>query len=78
MKIGSFKEELLVKSREMLSAVQILTIKYSFKSENFIILANITWIITYFTLIINKRLNIDILDKQDKGKKFDKTNAFKC
>jgi hypothetical protein len=62
----------------MLSAVQILTIKYSFKSENFIILANITWIITYFTLIINKRLNIDILDKQDKGKKFDKTNAFKC
>ncbi len=44
--VWSVKEELLIKSREaMLSAVQIFNNpNIHFKSENFIILANISWI----------------------------------
>ena len=44
-KIWSVKEELLTKSQEaMLSAVQIFNNpNILFKSENFIILANISW-----------------------------------
>lgn len=69
-KIQSFKKELLVKSREsMLSAVQIFNNpNIHFKSENFIILANISWMYLLHAFYREKKLNIDILNKLDKGK----------
>lgn len=80
-KIWSFKEELLVKSREaMLSAVQIFNNpNIQFKSENFIVLSNISWM--YLLHAYYKSIKIDYRYYNSAGqrKKYDKTKkgAFK-
>jgi hypothetical protein len=80
-KIGSFKEELLVKSREaMLSAVQIFNNpNIHFKSENFIILANISWMYLLHAHYRNKKIEYRYFRQTGQRKKFDKTKkgAFK-
>ena len=80
-KLYSIKEELLTKSREaMLCAVQIFNNpNIVFKSESFIVLANISW--TYFLHAYYKEKGIDYryYKQGPKTKKFDKTarGAFK-
>ena len=80
-KLYSIKEELLTKSREaMLCAVQIFNNpNIVFKSESFIVLANISW--TYFLHAYYKEKGIDYryYKQGPKTKKFDKTSrgAFK-
>nr|WP_181716099.1 DUF3644 domain-containing protein [Flavobacterium sp.]QJS06636.1 hypothetical protein [Flavobacterium sp.] len=80
-KIGSFKEELLVKSREaMLSAVQIFNNpNIHFKSENFIILANISWMYLLHAHYRHKKIEYRYFRQTGQRKKFDKTKkgAFK-
>ena len=80
-KLYSIKEELLTKSREaMLCAVQIFNNpNIVFKSESFIVLANISW--TYFLHAYYKEKGIDYryYKQGPKTKKFHKTSrgAFK-
>lgn len=80
-KLYSIKEELLTKSREaMLCAVQIFNNpNIVFKSESFIVLANISW--TYFLHAYYKEKGIDYryYKQGPKTKKYDKTSkgAFK-
>src|SRR5450759_2164306 len=80
-KLYSIKEELLTKSREaMLCAVQIFNNpNIVFKSESFIVLANISW--TYFLHSYYKEKGIDYryYKQRPKTKKYDKTTrgAFK-
>ncbi len=80
-KLYSIKEELLTKSREaMLCAVQIFNNpNIVFKSESFIVLANISW--TYFLHAYYKEKGIDFryYKQGPKTKKYDKTSrgAFK-
>ncbi len=61
-KIWSVKEELLTKSQEaMLSAVQIFNNpNILFKSENFIILANISWMYLLHAFYREKKNRIPI------------------
>ncbi len=74
-KIKSFKEELLTKSREaMLSAVQIFNNpNIQFKSENFIILANISWMYLLHAYYREKNIEYRYFKQQGARKKFDRT-----
>lgn len=80
-KVWSLKEELLVKSREaMLSAVQIFNNpNIQFKSENFIILSNISWMYFLHAFYREKKIEYRYFKKNGQRKKFDKTKkgAFK-
>lgn len=80
-KVWSLKEELLIKSREaMLSAVQIFNNpNIQFKSENFIILANISWMYFLHAYYREKNIEYRYFQQNAKRKKFDKTKkgAFK-
>jgi hypothetical protein len=75
-KLYSIKEELLIKSREaMLCAVQIFNNpNIHFKSESFIVLANISW--TYFLHAYYKEKGIDYryYKQGPKIKKYDRTS----
>jgi len=73
--IGSFKEELLVKSREaMLSAVQIFNNpNIHFKSENFIILANISWMYLLHAYYRDKKVDYRYFKQNGQRKKYDRT-----
>ena len=74
-KLKSFKEELLIKSREaMLSAVQIFNNpNIHFKSENFIILANISWMYLLHAYYRENKIEYRYFRMAGKRKKFDKT-----
>lgn len=80
-KVWSLKEELLIKSREaMLSAVQIFNNpNIQFKSENFIILANISWMYLLHAYYREKKIEYRYFKQNATRKKFDKTKkgAFK-
>lgn len=80
-KIWSLKEELLIKSREaMLSAVQIFNNpNIQFKSENFIILSNISWMYFLHAFYREKKIEYRYFKQSGQRKKFDKTKkgAFK-
>jgi hypothetical protein len=80
-KIWSLKEELLIKSREaMLSAVQIFNNpNINFKSESFIVLANISWMYLLHAYYKEKKIEYRYFKQNNKRKKFDKTKkgAFK-
>lgn len=80
-KIWSIKEELLVKSREsMLSAVQIFNNpNIVFKSETFIVLANIAWMYLLHAYFREKKIEYRYYDQKQIRKKFDRTKngAFK-
>lgn len=71
----SLKEELLIKSREaMLSAVQIFNNpNIQFKSENFIILANISWMYLLHAYYREQKVDYRYFRKAAQRKKFDKT-----
>jgi hypothetical protein len=73
--VGSYKEELLVKSREaMLSAVQIFNNpNIHFKSENFIILANISWMYLLHAYYRDKKIDYRYFRQNGQRKKYDKT-----
>lgn len=73
--LGSFKEELLVKSREaMLSAVQIFNNpNIKFKSENFIILANISWMYLLHAYYREKKVDYKYYKQNGQRKKYDRT-----
>lgn len=77
----SLKEELLIKSREsMLSAVQIFNNpNIQFKSECFIILANISWMYLLHAYYREQKLEYRYCKQVGQRKKFDKTKkgAFK-
>ena len=80
-KFWSVKEELLTKSQEaMLSAVQIFNNpNILFKSENFIILANISWMYLMHAYYREKKIEYRYFKQAGKRRNFDKTNkgAFK-
>jgi len=80
-KIWSIKNELLTKSREaMLCAVQIFNNpNIIFKSESFIVLANISWTYLLHSYYRDKKIDYRYFEQKSKRKKFDKTKrgAFK-
>lgn len=80
-KLWSVKEELLTKSQEaMLSAVQIFNNpNILFKSENFIILANISWMYLLHAYYREKKIEYRYFRQTEKKRIFDKTKkgAFK-
>jgi len=80
-KVWSLKEELLIKSREaMLSAVQIFNNpNIQFKSENFIILANISWMYLLHAYYREQKIDYRYYKQLAQRKKYDKTKkgAFK-
>ena len=80
-KVWSLKEELLIKSREaMLSAVQIFNNpNIQFKSENFIILANISWMYLLHAYYREQTIDYRYFKQPAQRKKYDKTKngAFK-
>ncbi len=80
-KIWSIKNELLTKSREaMLCAVQIFNNpNIIFKSESFIVLANISWTYLLHAYYRDKKIDYRYFERKSKRKKFDKTKrgAFK-
>ena len=80
-KVWSLKEELLIKSREaMLSAVQIFNNpNIQFKSENFIILANISWMYLLHAYYREQKIDYRYFKQPAQRKKYDKTKngAFK-
>lgn len=80
-KLWSVKEELLTKSQEaMLCAVQIFNNpNILFKSENFIILANISWMYLLHAYYREKKIEYRYFRQTEKRRIFDKTKkgAFK-
>ena len=74
-KMWSLKEELLIKSREaMLSAVQIYNNpSIQFKSENFIILSNISWMYLLQAFYREKKIEYRYFKQNGKRRKFNKT-----
>jgi hypothetical protein len=80
-RIWSFKEELLIKSREsMLSAVQVFNNpNIQFKSENFIILSNIAWTYLLHAFYRERKIDYRYFRTINNRKKYDKTKkgAFK-
>jgi len=80
-KLWSIKEELLTKSQEaMLSAVQIFNNpNILFKSENFIILANISWMYLLHAHYRERKIEYRYFKQAGKRRIFDKTKkgAFK-
>jgi hypothetical protein len=80
-KIWSIKSELLTKSREaMLCAVQIFNNpNIIFKSESFIVLANISWTYLLHAYYRNNKIDYRYYEQKAQRKKFDKTKrgAFK-
>lgn len=74
-KFWSIKEELLTKSREaMLSAVQIFNNpNIQFKSENFIVLSNISWMYLLHAYYRDKKIEYRYFEQHGKRKFFDKT-----
>lgn len=74
-KFWSIKEELLTKSREaMLSAVQIFNNPIiQFKSENFIVLSNISWMYLLHAYYRDKKIEYRYFEQHGKRKFFDKT-----
>ena len=80
-KIWSIKNELLTKSREaMLSAVQIFNNpNIIFKSESFIVLANISWTYLLHAYYRDNKIDYRYYEQKAQRKKFDKTKrgAFK-
>jgi hypothetical protein len=77
----SLKEELLIKSREsMLSAVQIFNNpNIQFKSESFIILANISWMYLLHAYYRVQKIEYRYFKQDGQRKKYDRTKkgAFK-
>jgi hypothetical protein len=80
-KIWSIKNELLTKSREaMLCAVQIFNNpNIIFKSESFIVLANISWTYLLHAYYRDNKIDYRYYEQKAQRKKFDKTKrgAFK-
>lgn len=80
-KIWSIKNELLTKSREaMLCAVQIFNNpNIIFKSESFIVLANISWTYLLHAYYRDTKIDYRYYEQKAQRKKFDKTKrgAFK-
>ena len=74
-KIGSIKTELLTKSREaMLTAVQIFNNpNIQFKSESYIVLANIAWTYLLHAYFRSKKIEYRYFEQHGQRKKFDKT-----
>jgi hypothetical protein len=74
-KVWSLKEELLTKSREaMLSAVQIFNNpNIQFKSENFIILANISWMYLLHAFYREQGIDYRYFKQAGQRKRYDKT-----
>jgi hypothetical protein len=74
-KIGSIKNELITKSREaMLCAVQIFNNpNIVFKSESFIVLANISWTYLLHAYYKDKKIDYRYYKQKVQRKKFDKT-----
>ncbi|MBA9078205.1 DUF3644 domain-containing protein [Rufibacter quisquiliarum] len=81
-KIKSFKEELLVKSREaMLCAVQIFNNpNMKFKSESFIVLSNIAWMYLLHAYYKGNKVEYRYYKENNGIRRYDKTKkgAFKC
>lgn len=74
-KIKSFKEELLIKSREaMLCAVQIFNNpNIHFKSETFIVLSNISWMYLLHAYYRDKKIEYRYYKQNNIKKKYDRT-----
>jgi hypothetical protein len=74
-KVWSVKNELLIKSREaMLCAVQIFNNpNVVFKSESFIMLANVAWTYLLHSYYITKEVDYRYFKQGPKRKKYDKT-----
>lgn len=74
-KVWSFKEELLVKSREaMLSAVQIFNNpSIQFKSETFIVLSNIAWMYLLHAYYRDNNIEYRYFKQNGQNRKFDRT-----
>lgn len=74
-KVGSVKTELLTKSREaMLTAVQIFNNpNIQFKSESFIVLANIAWTYLLHAYFRLKKIEYRYYAQHGQRKRFDKT-----
>jgi len=74
-KVGSIKTELLTKSREaMLTAVQIFNNpNIQFKSESYIVLANIAWTYLLHAYFRSKKIEYRYFEQHGQRKKFDKT-----
>jgi hypothetical protein len=74
-KLWSYKEELLIKSREaMLSAVQIFNNpSIHFKSETFIVLSNIAWMYLLHAYYREHDIEYRYFKKTGQNRKFDKT-----
>ncbi|MBF8962151.1 DUF3644 domain-containing protein [Pontibacter sp. FD36] len=81
-KIWSFKEELLIKSREaMLCAVQIFNNpNMKFKSESFIVLSNIAWMYLLHAYYKEKKVEYRYHKVVNGKRRFDRTKkgAYKC